>query len=215
MKTLPKFWILLLPFLSTLLLILVFPLGAIYHMLSLTLERVTYIIGLYGLAFWIIIPSILIVVFLSLFVNRDLVRKARIVKNTKYVFVSLSVLFLILNSFFAFSNYVLNVELFPRELYSEIQATTENVDAIKKGVFKAYYGKIYRTGDDHKVEHDNGEVINYKVVWLNNGEHLLLKQNDEKADTLRVKLVNIAPTHYECCYNYGGFAVHDKLEILE
>ena len=215
MKALPKFWILLLPFLSTLLLILVFPLGAIYHMLSSTLERVTYIIGLYGLAFWIIIPSILIGVFLSLFINRDLVRKARIVKNTKYAFVSLSVLFLILNSFFAFSKYVLNVEPFPRELYSEIQATTENVDPIKNGVFKTYYGNIYRTGNNHRVEYNNGEVVNYKVVWLTNGEHLLLEQNDEKVDTLRVKVVNITPTHYKCCYNYSGFAVHDKLEILE
>ncbi len=217
MKEITKHLIWIIPCLSVILLGVTMPLSGSYYAMPTTPWRIFYIISGYGFPIWTIIPVGLIASFIAIFWYRKLTYKMRVIKLTKALFIVISSLFLFINGALFISKFVLGNDPFPIQYYNEIIGSTQGMASIKNGVFKTTYGKIFRQGENHRVEYNSGEIKEYHVSWLKNGEHQLIykDQNNYVNDTLWVKVTSIKNKYYECYYKLGELAEYDKIEIIE
>ncbi len=208
-------WII--PCISVLLLGITMPLSENYYGMHSTLERLLFIITFYGFPIWFFLPVGLFASIIAIFSYRKLSYKKRLFKWTKTLFIIVSVFFLFINGSFTVSKFIFGNDPFPRQYYDELIATTQDLSAIKNGVFKMAHGKIIRKGDSHLVEYDNGDSVAFQVNWLDNGEHQLIHQypSNEGSDTLLVKVTAITDDYYECYYKLGELAGYDKIEIIK
>ena len=215
MKPSTKGILLILPILSTLLLISAYPLQASYYAMPNLLWKIFYIISLYGIAFWVIIPSALIGLLLSLVPSKKRTFKQKFIKAGKITYLVFSILLLMVFGAFSVSKYFFEYDQFETIPFENVIETKQDLTPIKNGKFKAAYGVVIRNGDNHEVKYNDGHSEFYKVIWTMNGEYHLIPIEKAHIDTLKVKVVNIESDFYECYYNYGGLAEYDRLEIIK
>tara|TARA_Y100000589_G_C27010523_1_gene570620 strand:+ start:211 stop:864 length:654 start_codon:yes stop_codon:yes gene_type:complete len=215
MKRIPNFLVWVLPITSIIVLSLTMPFGTSYYAMKTDLWRLLYITLIYGIPVWVIIPISIIASIFSIITLRKLKFKERIIKISKSIFLGVNIILLLINSALAFSKFVLENNPFPRVKYASLNGTNKNLSKIKEGEFKTSYARIIRSGNNHRVEYNNGEISNYYINWLDNGEHQLIYIDEDNLlnDTLTVLVTLINEDYYECYYKLGELAQPDKIEI--
>lgn len=215
MNKISNYLIGILPIISILLISWTMPLSTGYYAMNTFLERLFYIVGLYGISIWIIIPISFLACLIAIIPFKKRSYKKRIVRICKWIFIFINIILVIVNGGLTFSKFILKKDPFPVTKYGSLKATNKDLSIIKEGRFNTSYGKIYRKGNDHKVIYTNGDTAQYKITWMDNGEHLLVKMNQEHSfnDSLKIMVTFINKDYYECYYKLGKLAHYDKIEF--
>lgn len=171
--------------------------------------KVIYIILYFGYPLLMIAPAALIAGALAAIPYKKRPFSQRFGRLTKWIFLCISVLLLIVNGGLLYLKNSGRIPLFQLRKYADIRGTMDDNSNLHAGRFRDQYGTILRYGTMQTQTYQDGHTEPYMVTWLSNSEYQLVRPheyNNGLGDTLLVKITANHGSFYECYVKFGEYA---------
>jgi len=205
--------VLILSFINILAFIFTKPLFIELYALTL-LWKSLFILFLYGISIWSIIPCAIIALPFAYLFKGINTFKYKWFKYTQVLLLIIGSIILLQNSVLLYSKYVLDNDQFKYIKYADAKEYNGNTDDLKIGTFSEEYVVIKRY-NDHQIEiYPNKDSVAYGIVWISKNEYRLINKVHivGMPDTLDIKITNNTKEFYDCYARYGQYATPHRIK---
>ncbi len=171
--------------------------------------KIIYIILYFGYPLLMIAPAVVIASILASIPYKNRPFQQRFGRLTRWVFLCISVILLIVNGGLLYLKSSGRIPLFQLQKYADIQGNMDDNSNLHAGRFRDQYGTILRYGNMQTETYKDGHTEPYTITWLSSNEYRLVRPheyNNGMGDTLLVKITANHGSFYECYVKFGKYA---------